>query len=328
MEIFTKAQAFFASAFDVEIKMYVRDIILPTDESPFPGPDENVTGMLDINFHMKDWLAENSYDVSQYDIVLGVSHTVYNVQYWGYCFGEDDILATIVMQLRGGEDVIVRLMAHEIGHAFGGTHDPAGTSLMSPQIDGGGSWSAKNKVEMNEFLARERTKSLFGECPTLTLEGLVNGTNVTLTWTVNYESDVANYVLYENGELIDTVEAKGPSTDPLTYTFEHTTDSEGKKVYWLHQISKWGNILENENAVVNIGNQGDLAFDGYPNPFFDTLRVMAVDPGTKLVVYNSLSQSVVEQVVEENTITIYTSGWTPGLYFVTNAGRVRRVIRR
>ena len=283
--------------------------------------------MYHVRDHMNEWLADNGHDIRHYDLVLGVYNTVYNLPYWGYCFSENNRLATIVMRLGLAEDVVVRLMAHEIGHAFGASHDPAGTSLMSPMIDGGGSWSAKNKGEVNAFLALEKTNSYFGDCPTLVLEGLVNGMNVTLNWTATNEIDVANYVLYEDGIPIDTVEAKGASTNKLSYTYEHTTDSEGKKVYWLHQMSKWGNLLENENAVVNIGNVGEFAFGGYPNPFLDTLRVMAVEPGTKIVVYNALSQRVIEHVAVEDSVTLYTSGWTPGVYIVTNAGRVHRVIR-
>lgn len=328
LETFAKAQSSFTSAFDVELKMFVRDIILPTHENPFPDPNEEADDMFDVSSHLKVWLNDNGYDLGQYDLVIGAYQTAYDLPYWGYCFSENNMLATIVMRLSGGADLTVRLMAHEIGHAFGGTHDPPGTSLMSPLIDGGGSWSAKNKAEINGFLGLEKTKSYFGKCPTFVLQGIANGTTVTLNWTVNYETDVVGYVMYENGDIIDTVDAKGPSTSPLSYTIEHTPGSDGEIVYWLHQISKWGTILENENAVVTIGNADDIVFGAHPNPFSDTLRVMDVVPGTKVIVYNTLSQRVTEHLAANNIITLETLGWTPGLYFVTNEDRVLRVIRR
>src|ERR1044071_3280149 len=47
MAAFDKAKAFFEYSFNVELKMYVRDIILPTDESPFPDPQSGITNMYD-----------------------------------------------------------------------------------------------------------------------------------------------------------------------------------------------------------------------------------------------------------------------------------------
>ena len=78
-----------------------------------------------------------------------------------------------------------------------------------------------------------------------------------------------------------------------------------------------GGIFKYSGNVLNIADNGNLeAFSVYPNPVNDVLNINGTDVISKVLVYNVFGQKVIELSPNTNTLSIDTSNFVSGAYFV------------
>jgi Metallo-peptidase family M12/Secretion system C-terminal sorting domain len=326
-DIFYMAAPLFEN-FDTSVKLNLKDILVPVDERPFPELGSTKT-FGDMNAFMQEWLNKTTTPMKNYDFVIGISQYDYDPNYWGYSFGFRDGLGSIVMKFLADDVTTMRLLAHELGHSFGASHDMTGGSIMAPNL-GGASWSTTTRAEINEFLTQPNTQMFMSTCPTLSFDVKASGNETTLTWQASFEANVSSYVIRYDGVLVDTIEAKGPSNDVVDYEYRYTVKDPlpGERVFSLDQLSKWNRLLEHRNGFVTFMEMEDSNGGAYPNPFIDSLQVAPAAPGERVIIFNALQQVVIDITIETESMTFDTSGWATGLYFVRTASGTRKVIRR
>lgn len=159
---------------------------------------------------------------------------------------------------------------------------------------------------------------------------LVNGRNVTLSWTTNSEQNNSGFQV-ERSTVTDIwynigfVSGSGNLNTPVSYAYEDSNLKSGRYKYRLKQIDYNGNYInfDLQNEVI-VGNPEKFTLhQNYPNPFNPTTQInydVAVSQQVKISVFDMLGKEISSLVNEIKPPGFYSvsfdgEGLPGGIYF-------------
>lgn len=141
-----------------------------------------------------------------------------------------------------------------------------------------------------------------------------NGKDVLVTWKVNEEVNLANYIVERSSNGSYFTEAGSvTATGNSDYQFiDRSIVPDGDKLYYrLKMVEKSGKFMYSKVAIVDL-NSAETHFSVFPNPFTETLqvRVSATDASTCNIVIKDINgRTVASQskpvIAGQNQITIH-----------------------
>ncbi len=155
------------------------------------------------------------------------------------------------------------------------------------------------------------------------LAGVVSAATVNLAWNANTEPDLAGYLLYRDGRLVN---ALGPVVGDLTpYLLTSTAYADaqlpdGTFTYQVYAVDKAGNISDPSAAVqVTVDNRAPHAVITLPadgSSFDGSVYVLATTPDTDVarvqLQYKSTASSVWTDLGPADTAAPWETDWAPG----------------
>jgi hypothetical protein len=153
--------------------------------------------------------------------------------------------------------------------------------------------------------------------------------NVVLSWTTSTETNNSSFVIerrQENNQYtpIGTVQGKGTSTLPNSYTFTDNTVRAGTYIYRLKQIDFNGSVSYSKPVTVEVAVPTSFILSqNYPNPFNPATTISFSVPEESFVtlkVYDILGNEVKTLVYEKKSQGTYkvqfnAVNMTSGVYF-------------
>ncbi len=136
-------------------------------------------------------------------------------------------------------------------------------------------------------------------------------------FTVSRSTDGVNYT------TLATINGAGNSTDQHSYTYTDNTAPGGVYYYKLQQTDYDGTVATDGVVAVTV-NMPFKGLEVFPNPVKDRCIVSfsdAVQENFQLTVYDCMGREVIARNVEtnigDNTLELYPSTLTPGMYFIS-----------
>jgi len=213
-----------------------------------------------------------SRDIWDYDSDGNVNYSVVGVAYRpGVCGSKYNLMEDFSTNAAS----LKVAYAHEIGHNFSATHDPAGSStIMAPSVNATNTWSAQSKNEINAFYPNasclcasgDAADLAFKSCGTSSLSGstlsinglqvqnvgtIATGTNVKTRWYLSTDNTITtnDYAIATR-----TVTSYPPGSYP-THTFDINLNSTGVPPgnYYFGVITDYDNTVAEFNEDNNTG---------------------------------------------------------------------------
>lgn len=130
-------------------------------------------------------------------------------------------------------------------------------------------------------------------------------------FTVEHSADGIRY------SPLDTVTAKGNSTNRQTYNYSHLSAVNGTNYYRIRQTDLDGAFtLSSVMVVVNACDRSPIV--AFPNPVKDNLTVMLTGTSRQtLTVYDGKGRQITQYIVNGGTHKINVSRWSSGMYTLT-----------
>ena len=177
-----------------------------------------------------------------------------------------------------------------------------------------------NLTEFSQFFI-SRTTVLPVELLSFDVEAQANE-RVFVSWVTESEIDLDRYEIErstdgENWEMIAYTFANG-SIDKSDYDFVDHAPELGVNYYRLKSIDINGDHNYSDVKSVVISDEGNYAFEVYPNPAKDHVNVIingAKEVQTMILLYNQSGQKIVEAQVNQD-LKLDTSKLTPGIYLL------------
>jgi len=213
-----------------------------------------------------------SRDIWDYDSDGNVNYSVVGVAYRpGVCGSKYNLMEDFSTNAAS----LKVAFAHEIGHNFSATHDPAGSStIMAPSVSATNTWSAQSKNEINAFYPNasclcasgDAADLAFKSCGTSSLSGstlsinglqvqnvgtIATGTNVKTRWYLSTD----NTITTNDYAIATRTVTSYPPGSYSTHTFDINLNSTGVPPgnYYLGVITDYDNTVAEFNEDNNTG---------------------------------------------------------------------------
>jgi hypothetical protein len=168
--------------------------------------------------------------------------------------------------------------------------------------------------------------------------GSRSGTNVTLQWTTNFESNNKGFEIqrstgngaYETIGFVATKANDGNSSVPLNYQFRETNMAKGNSWYRIVQIDKDG--TRTVTPVKGVRGLEEIAkLTVYPNPGTSgNMNVLFGSSATRDILITDLSGKVLKQWNSFRDDNMVISGLRTGVYMliVTNKATTDKLVQK
>jgi hypothetical protein len=198
-------------------------------------------------------------------------------------------------------------------------------------VTGGGTWSLTHSLGLTAAQALSVTAtqtnatnstSEFWVCSQplpvdlLSLEAKKNNTTVSIHFSVINESDIAAYHILRSAdgihfEMIGSVDPLNIENKITNYSFEDIHPLNGIGYYRIQTVELDGRVAHSKIVHTTATSTTYL----FPNPATDAVNIVASGIVTRVEVYNSVGQSVLEQNTGATEITIALSHLSTGMYY-------------
>lgn len=146
---------------------------------------------------------------------------------------------------------------------------------------------------------------------------------IALNWTTGSEinNDYFEIQKSTNGidfETIEIVAGQGSTVNQTDYTFVDFSVSNGANYYRLMQVDYDGTTTYSSVQTIQINNPIPIAFKVHPNPAtnYVTISNMPEETVNGVRIFNSFGQLVIEESVNNTTVSINISNLKAGSYIV------------
>ncbi|MDE1191118.1 MAG: T9SS type A sorting domain-containing protein [Arachidicoccus sp.] len=163
----------------------------------------------------------------------------------------------------------------------------------------------------NSALTPVTTSNLSGELKDLN--------KVILTWKTYTEINSGSFIIErstdkETFKPIGTIKAAGNSTKEISYSFTDNSPLQGVNYYRFHEVDLDGKSMYSNVAPVTVKNTSKVTV--YPNPIKAKGYLKINTPDNSVVKIINLSGHEIVSKNSNGTLTISTSNWSSGFYFI------------
>lgn len=316
-------ESFGLYTFDGEVRFRTIGQVIYTNKDSSPW-DENVNLSLlrvlgDIDNY---WKQPESWNNRRLLIRVGITGVDYLVSklIWGYGsnFKQEYRMGTVAMIGFLNKDQTRWILAHELGHAMGASHDDA---IMYPYYNGSSSFSPKSKNEINAVLKELDGNNYLRSCPSIFLSWESANDSLALKWQTNYDSINDSFTLEYSSDERKTWNKLTvlKSKNSLSYQFNVVNKLLSNKPIYFRVIQQGNNqIVSNFITLVvtaieeNLPNKTIAIF---PNPFNNHLKINTLQL-SEIKIYDIYGRLIKQINQTDKQLLLDTSSWINGTYFI------------
>ncbi|KAA0246506.1 MAG: T9SS C-terminal target domain-containing protein [Ignavibacteriae bacterium] len=168
--------------------------------------------------------------------------------------------------------------------------------------------SCQQGVQIGQDVANY-VANLFVPVELISLNSMINGSDITLTWITATEINNQGFEIYRNGNKIAFVEGKGTTTETQNYSFTDKNLESGIYNYRLNQIDFDGTqeVVGELTVYLTLPEEFSLE-QNFPNPFNPSTVIgyqLPVTGFVSLKIYDVLGNEVATLVNEEKPAGSY-----------------------
>jgi hypothetical protein len=327
-------ESFGPYTFDGEIRFRTigQVIFANKDSSPW---DENINlSLLRVLGDMDNaWKQPESWKKQRLLIKVGITGIDYlgGIRAWGYggSFKKEYQMGTVAMLGFLNKDQTRFILAHELGHVFGASHD---IGIMDPYYNGSSGFSIKSKTETNATLKELDESNYLRSCPAMTLNWELANDSLVLKWHTNNDSIDDTFTLEysaderKNWNKVYTLKSK----NSFSYQFNIANKTLSNKPIYFRVIQQGNNqIISNYITIVVTEIEEELpnkTISIFPNPFDNNLTINNLLPN-EIKIY-SISGRLIKQLNQtEKKLLLDTSFWISGTYFIQIGGLTNQIFK-
>jgi len=152
----------------------------------------------------------------------------------------------------------------------------------------------------------------------LKFNGVLNGENVHLDWSVSEENNVKEYIIEHSAEKstwksIGKVYPYGKGGSETKYLYTHTSPSSGKNYYRITEVDKNGNASRSKIVYV-LFTQNLFALHAYPNPVTGGFINVKLSQNSLVRIIKSSGEVAFQKSLDQGIQRIDVQQLTPGIY--------------
>ncbi|GGA81654.1 hypothetical protein GCM10011511_00740 [Puia dinghuensis] len=153
--------------------------------------------------------------------------------------------------------------------------------------------------------------------------------NVRLAWNIaNPETGTTVVEYSNNGSHFEPIATLSVQTGVNGYQYLHMHPDQQYNYYRLKMVNADGNIFYSDVQLVTFnGNTGNIVL--YPNPAANVVYISGTVDISSIVVTNAAGQTILsKQTNHESNLSLNTSTWKQGCYFIKLIGRESTFLQR
>lgn len=258
-------------------------------------------------------------------IITGVDYESPNIYGRGGSNPKESDLGQAIVKGFLDKERLVWVMAHELGHVFGASHDDG--SIMAPLYEGRGyNFSLKSKAEINAVLNTLDTNKWLKVCPEILLNWDTKNDSLVFLFQTNYDKMGDFFTLEYSEDKAQTwtkiVEIK--SSEEFKYQF--TLPQKKEYVSGLfYRVKQTGiNNITSNNAYILLTPTEEKETIIQPIVFLDNINNKLIIRSLQMEnvkVYDIYGRQLLHECIINNEQAIDVSLFSAGIYIVRLEGK-------
>jgi Secretion system C-terminal sorting domain len=318
-----------ALVFNSEIKFKTIGQIIYTSSENQPWSEDSNISLSRVIGDFLFWKKPKEWEKYPLLIKLGITginfgETLSDKNIWGRGGGgnAEYLMGTVIIKgfIAGLDGEI--LLAHELGHVFGCSHDKSAGFVMYQHVNMGSStWSQDSKKEVNATLDNLSNSKWLRVCPDIVLNWSFAKDSLALVWQTNYDTEGDSFTLESSTDEQKTWNkiAEIKANTKFKYQVKLPSKLISQQQIYFRVLQRGNNEITSNIATIIItetkGEPQNQEISVSPNPFDNQLIIRTVN--SKIVNVFDISGRFIQQInLPDKQFTLNTSSWKNGVYFI------------